>query len=171
MQLGDEMVTAYHTPSHSLDHIDIFLEKSNVLFMGDGFQPHWLTYTGPNGIDGVLSGIAKAIELTDDETILVPGNTSKDREYYFGKKVHLLRNRNIYTAFAKRVAQLHNKGLDADAIAMDRDLNEIVKELEAYPIFKPFLKHVIQESLEVNLNAQTNLASPKTGVMKIAQKH
>nr|WP_297784907.1 hypothetical protein [uncultured Allomuricauda sp.] len=154
ISIGDDEVTAYHTPSHTLDHVDVYLEKSNVLFMGDGFQPHWLTYTGPNGIEGVLSGIDRAIALSDDETIIVPGNTSKDPDFYFGNKDHLLRNREIYVKFHKRVGELFKKGFTIEEITSDGRVNEIVEKLEAYPKFKPYLKYVVEESVEVNFKSK-----------------
>ncbi|MBO0340411.1 hypothetical protein [Flagellimonas profundi] len=154
IHIGDEVVTAYHTPSHTLDHVDIYLENSNVLFMGDGFQPHWLTYTGPNGIEGVLSGINKAIALSDDNTIIVPGNTSKEPKYYFGDKDHLLRNREIYVKFNRRVGELFIKGFTTEEIALDEVVNKIVEKLEAYPKFKPYLTYVVEESVEVNFKTK-----------------
>lgn len=155
IRIGDEVVTAYHTPSHTLDHVDVHLEKSNVLFMSDGFQPHWLTYTGPNGIEGVLCGIDKAIALSDDETIIVPGNTSKNPNFYFGNRRHLLRNREIYINFHTRVGELFKKGLTVDEIASDNILNKIMEKLEAYPKFKPFLKYLVEESVEVNFKTRS----------------
>ena len=154
ISIGDDEVTAYHTPSHTLDHIDVYLENSNVLFMGDGLQPHWLTYTGPNGIEGVLSGIDRAIALSDDETIIVPGNTSKDPGFYFGNKDHLLRNREIYVKFHMRVGELFKIGFTIEEIALDKVVNEIVEKLEAYPKFKPYLKYVVEESVEVNFKSK-----------------
>ncbi len=154
ISIGDEVVTAYQTPSHTLDHIDVYLKKSNVLFMGDGFQPHWLTYTGPNGIEGVLSGIDKAIALSDDNTIIVPGNTSKDPNFYFGNKKQLLRNREIYVKFHMRVWELFKKGFTIEEIAMDEVVNEIVQKLEAYPKFKTYLKYMVEESVEVNFKTK-----------------
>ena len=148
--IGDEVVTAYHTPSHTLDHIDVYLEKSNVLFMGDAFQPHWFTYTGPNGLEGLISGIDRAVSMSDDKTLIVPGNTSKHPEQYFGAKKHLLRNKQIYIQFNERVSQLHQKGWNMDDMVSDEGLNNIAKKLEAYHAMKPYLKYVIEESLEVN---------------------
>ncbi|MBW2936775.1 hypothetical protein KXJ69_01575 [Aureisphaera sp. CAU 1614] len=150
--IGNEVVTAYHTPSHTLDHIDVHLEKSNVLFMSDGFKTNWLTYTGPNGLNGVLKGIDMAISLSDENTIIVSGNTSKNPHFYFGNKNRLMTNRAIYTKFAKVVGHLYEKGLSAEEMSLDPKLNEIVKGLEAYPKLKAYLKYQIQELLEVDFN-------------------
>ncbi|GGK34355.1 hypothetical protein GCM10007962_30980 [Yeosuana aromativorans] len=150
--IGDEVVTAYHTPSHTLDHIDVHLEKSNVLFMSDGFRTNWLTYTGPNGLEGVVTGINKAISLSDENTIIVSGNTSKNPHFYFGSKKQLIANKEIYTKFAKRVGQLYETGLKAEEMSMDVELNAIVRDLEAYPILGPYLKYQIQELLEVDFS-------------------
>tara|TARA_R110000765_G_scaffold222003_1_gene326090 strand:+ start:15940 stop:17136 length:1197 start_codon:yes stop_codon:yes gene_type:complete len=155
--IGDEVVTAYHTPSHTLDHIDVHLEKSNVLFMSDGFKTNWLTYTGPNGLEGLVTGIDKAISLSDEHTIIVSGNTSKNPRFYFGAKDQLITNKKVYIEFAKRVAQLYKKGLPADEMSLDTKLNDIVKGLEAYPNFKPYLKYQIEELLEVDFSKSYKL--------------
>lgn len=153
--IGDEVVTAYHTPSHTLDHIDIYLERSNVLFMGDAFQPHWLTYMGPNGLNGVLNGIDRAISLSDEKTLIVPGNTSKHPKQYFGTKKHLLRNKEIYIQVNNRISQLYQKGWNVDDMVSDKVLNNIVRQLEAYHTMKPYLKYVIEEALEVSFDTKT----------------
>ncbi|WP_417197443.1 hypothetical protein [Bizionia sp.] len=155
--IGDEVVTAYHTPSHTLDHIDVYLENSNVLFMSDGFKTNWLTYTGSNGLKGVLKGIDMAISLSDEHTIIVSGNTSKNPRFYFGNKEQLITNKKVYIEFAKRVAQLYKKGLPAEEMSLDTKLNDIVKDLEAYPNFKPYLKYQIEELLEVDFSKSYKL--------------
>lgn len=152
--IGSEVATAYHTPSHTLDHVDIYLEKSNVLFMGDAFQPHWLTYTGPNGLEGLISGIDTAISLSDEETLIVPGNTSKHPEQYFGTKKNLLRNKEIYIQFTERVSQLYQKGRNVDEMVSDKVLSNLVQQLEAYHTMRPYLKYVIKEVLEVGFGAK-----------------
>lgn len=150
--LGHEVVTAYHTPSHTLDHIDVHLEKSNVLFMSDGFQPHWLTYTGPNGLKGVVNGIDKAISLSDEHTLIVPGNTSKDPKHYFGNKQQLIRNREVYIQLNHRVVDLHQKGYTVKEIASDERVNDVIKILEAYPDKRPYLEYYIEEILTMATN-------------------
>ncbi len=150
--IGDEVVTAYHTPSHTLDHVDVYLEKSNVLFMSDGFKTNWLTYTGPNGLEGVMTGIDKAISLSDEHTIIVSGNTSKNPRFYFGSKDQLITNKKVYIEFAKRVGQLYENGLKAEEMSMDVELNAIVRDLEAYPNLGPYLKYQLEELLEVDFS-------------------
>ncbi|OWW24476.1 hypothetical protein B4Q04_14255 [Zobellia sp. OII3] len=170
--IGDEVVTAYHTPSHTLDHIDIHLEKSNVLFMSDGFRTNWLTYTGPNGSQGVEAGIDKALTFSDKNTIIVSGNTSKNPRFYYGNKNRLITNREIYAKFASRVGQLYENGLNAEEMSLDAALNDIVKDLEAYPILKPYLKYQIQELLEVDLSKGYKLTHNEfmsyVGIYKLA---
>lgn len=150
ISIGDETVNAYHTLSHTLDHIDIYLEQSNVLFMSDGFQPHWLTYAGPNEVDSVVSGIDKAISLSDDHTIIVPGNTPKDPKYYFGNKKQLIRNRKIYIQLNQQVGALDQKGHTVEDMVSNKRLNNIIRDLEAYSVKRPYLKYYIMEMLEVD---------------------
>jgi len=155
--MGNEVVTAYHTPSHTLDHIDIYLEKSNVLFMSDAFRGDWLTYTGPNGVNGYLKGIDKALSISDDRTIIVSGNTVKDKKNYLYNRDDLIRMRQIHIAFTNRINELHKKGMKAKNIVKDKQIDNLVKDLQAYATHQPYLKYLIMEALEVNSNETYSL--------------
>ncbi|MEM8999766.1 MAG: hypothetical protein AAGB24_05835 [Bacteroidota bacterium] len=148
--IGNETVTAYHTPSHTLDHIDIYLEKSNVLFMSDGFRGDWLAYTGPNGIDGYLKGIDKALSISNDHTIIVTGNTSKDKEKYLYNRNDLIKMRQIHVAFTNRVIELHKMGMDVESITTDTQIETLVKNLQAYDTHLPSLRYLIMQTVEVD---------------------
>ncbi|MCE7990489.1 MAG: hypothetical protein HEP71_00860 [Roseivirga sp.] len=148
ISMGDEVVVAYHTPAHTLDHVDVYLEKSNVLFMSDGFKSHWLTPAGPHGLDGLLSGIDQALSLSDENTIIVSGNTSKNPEHFLSNKKDLIRMREIHSNFVARVHELNQAGLSVESIETDKELNGIVEDLEAYPKFRQYLKYRIIETLE-----------------------
>lgn len=150
--IGNEFVSAYHTPSHTLDHVDIYLEKSNVLFMSDAFKGHWITYTGPNGINGYLKGIEKALSISDENTIIISGNTSKDKENYLYNRDDLIRMRQIHIAFTNRIKELHKKGMKAEDIAINKKIHDLVKGLEAYATHNSSLKYLIMEVIETNSN-------------------
>lgn len=148
--VGDEIVTAYHTKAHTLDHIDIHLEKSNVIFMGDGFKGYWLTYFGPNGTKGVIEGIDRALEIANDKTIIVSGNTSKNKENYLNDTSDLIRNKKIYSNFSKRIGYLYNKGKSIEEISKDQELHNIVEPLELYEKVKNHLTAFIAHVIEVD---------------------
>lgn len=156
--LGGETVTAYHTKAHTLDHIDIHLKKSNVIFMGDGFKGHWLTYSGPNGTKGVIEGIDKALSLSNGKTIIVSGNTSKNEKYFLNDKADLIRNRKIYLNFSKRVGELHKEGFTIDEISKNKQIHKITKPLQAYPIFNKYLDAFIAHIIEVDFTKNFKLS-------------
>lgn len=172
--IGDEVVTAYHTPSHTLDHIDIYLEKSNVLFMSDAFNGHWFSYTGPNGINGYLEGIDKALSMSDEHTIIVSGNSSKDKENYLYNRDDLIRMRQIHIAFTNRIKELHKKGVGAEGMAIDKQIDGFAKGLKAYSTHQPYLKYVIMEALEANSGETYKLTNEQlssyAGIYKLTNK-
>ena len=169
--MGDEIVTAYHTKAHTLDHIDIHLEKSNVVFMGDGFKGHWLTYNGPNGTKGVIEGINMALSISNKKTIIVSGNTSKNEQYFLNTKADLKRNKKIYYNFSKRVGELHNEGLTIAEISKDKKLHKIIKVLEAYPSFSKYISSFIAHVIEVDFSSTYELTQNQlltyTGIYKL----
>jgi len=172
--IGDETVTAYHTQSHTFDHIDVYLKENNVLFMSDGFKGHWLTPEGPRGVNGFLEGIDKAVLLSDDETIVVPGNTSKNPEYFVNSKSDLIKMRKIHLDFTNQIKKLSKQGQSIEEIANDEVVNKIVENLEAYPKFKKYLPETIEGSLEVNSVRGLSLTKDEllayTGVYELNDK-
>jgi glyoxylase-like metal-dependent hydrolase (beta-lactamase superfamily II) len=173
--MGDEIVTAYHTKAHTLDHIDIHLEKSNVLFMGDGFKGHWLTYNGPNGTKGVIEGIDKALSLSNKKTIIVSGNTFKNEKHFLNNKADLIRNKKIYQNFSRRIGALHKEGLTIAEISKDKQLHENIKVLDAYPSFNKyvssFIAHVIEIDFTPNYKLTENQLLTYTGIYKLDANH
>ena len=172
--LGNEIVTAYHTKAHTLDHIDIHLKKSNIIFMGDGFKGHWLTYTGPNGTKGVIEGIDKALSLSNEKTIIVSGNTSKNEKYFLNNKSDLKKNRKLYLNFSKRVGELHNEGLTIEEISIDKKIHEITKPLEAYSKFNKylyaFIAHIIEVDFTKDFSLNKNQLLAFTGIYNLDSK-
>ncbi|WP_196893596.1 MBL fold metallo-hydrolase [Aureivirga marina] len=160
ISLGDEIITAYHTPAHTLDHLDVYLENSNVIFMSDGFKNHWLTPIGPNGFEGFLSGLDKAIAFADESTIIVSGNTSKNPEKFVNSKEDLLRIRKIHVNFTNRVKELNKKGFSPESIVKDEEIIRITKVLEAYPEFKKYLIDLVLEIIENEFANSQHLKFP-----------
>ena len=137
--MGDEIVTAYHSPAHQFNHIDIHLEKSNVIFTSDAIKTHWLTPIGPNGLTGLLETFDKAIALSDENTIIVSGNTSKNPKKFVRAKKDLIRMRQVHVDITARVGELHRKGLSRELIAQDEFIQKTMKQFEVYPKFKKWI--------------------------------
>ncbi|CAM4092219.1 DUF3471 domain-containing protein [Pseudoalteromonas byunsanensis] len=146
--MGNETVTAYHSPTHQLNHIDVHLENSNVIFMSDGFKGHWLTPHGPNGLKGVLESFDKALELANDKTIIVTGNTSKNPTHYVRDKATLIKVKQLHIDFTERVGTLYQKGMTAEQIAQDDVINILLKNFSAYSTAKRWIPDEIAMLLE-----------------------
>jgi glyoxylase-like metal-dependent hydrolase (beta-lactamase superfamily II) len=156
-KFGGEIITVYHTKAHTLDHIDIHLKNSNIIFMGDGFKGYWLTYVGPGGTKGVVQGINKALEIADNNTIIVSGNTSKKEQNFLNDKTDLEKLKNIHLKFSKRVGQLHKLGKNIQEISEDDKIHEILKPLELYPKVKNNLTAFIAHIIEVDYTQEFKL--------------
>lgn len=148
LPMGDETVVAYHTPAHTLDHVLIHLPKSNVIYLSDAFKPHWVTPTGPNGLEGYLAAVDLALSLADDKTLILSGNTSKKPANFFSNKAGLLKARKIHIDFTQRVGQLHKKGLSAKAITQDKKFIAIASQLENYEVFKEHNENQIRTMID-----------------------
>ncbi|WP_462171356.1 MBL fold metallo-hydrolase [Pseudoalteromonas xiamenensis] len=150
MQFGNETVKICHSPAHQLNHIDVFFETSNVLFMSDGYKAHWLTSHGPNGLKGLLDTFDKAIALADDKTVIVTGNTSKNPDFYLSNKKTLLKIRQKHIAYTHRIGELFNEGQTAKEIAKDEIINRLLADFDLYPKAKQWLSEDIELVIETD---------------------
>ena len=74
MSFGDEVLTAHHTLMHNNAQTIVYLEKSNVMLLGDAFRTNKLVYTGYHGVQGHLDGFNKAYDLANDKRLIVSGH-------------------------------------------------------------------------------------------------
>ena len=86
-------------PAHTTGDSFIFFRESNVLHMGDVANLTGLPYidAGNGGtVDGMIYSIKKALQMTDENTVVVPGHGEisgrEDLEIYLAK-IELVRNR------------------------------------------------------------------------------
>ncbi len=116
---GGEQIELAHVTSHSASDTIIFLENSNVGFMGDVFTTGWY----PAFFQGGLAGQKKAIDLvlswSDDNTKIVPGHGE------VSSKADLLAYKNASILWVDRIMTLHKMGMNLDDMLLDKKLNEI----------------------------------------------
>ena len=74
LKFGDEVVEAFHMLSHTTDDAIIRFKHNNAVFTGDNHATTWGPATSYMGIDGMLKVLNKAINLSDDKTVVVPGH-------------------------------------------------------------------------------------------------
>lgn len=122
LEFDDEIIELYHVESHSFSDLLIYFSTSNVLFMGDTFTNSWYATFNTGGLNGQLETIAKAVEISDDQTIVVPGHG-------------IITNRQSMVKYAEtaqkwvaRVAELHADKVSVDDMLNDDQLETILNE-------------------------------------------
>ena len=144
LNLGKETLTAYYTPAHTKAQTIVHLRESNIIFMGDALRTDWLMFIGPNGVTGQLAGLDFAASLANGTTKFVQGNRGKK---VYNSKTELIEAKATLLSFSERVDALSKQGLSAEEIANDPQIIELVKPLEQYEYFSPYLKEHVEELL------------------------
>lgn len=150
LNLGNETVTAHHTPAHTFDHALIHLKEANVVFIADAFKAHWIAPIGANGIKGYNTAVDLALSLSDKNTVIVTGNTSKKPERFVLDRNALIKVKAIQNRFESRVGELYQLGLSLDKMAEDKQLQQILMPLEKFDSFYQYIRASINASIETN---------------------
>lgn len=129
LDLGTESIIAYRSFGHSFGHINIHLENANTTFMADSYRSQWMTIEGPFGLEGHFNGIDIALEMGDEHTKYISGNTSSK---IISDKNDLINEKELRSNFSSRVFELRNQGKSNEEILMDDAIVAIFKQYELY---------------------------------------
>ena len=98
-----QTVHAIHTPSAHTDGDSIlYFEEANILHMGDNFFFGTFPYIDVDGggsLSGMIASHAKALELVDDDTKIIPGHGA------LAKKADLVKTQDMLKTIEKRVKE------------------------------------------------------------------
>ena len=130
MKFGDEVLTAHHTLAHNNAQTIVYLEKSNVMLLGDAFRTNKLVYTGYHGVKGHLDGFDKAYNIANDKTLIVSGH--KDLKL-FSQREELKMAGKTLSNFARLVGKKYNAGLSVTQMTEDKELLAVAA---IYPIYR-----------------------------------
>lgn len=130
MSFGDEVLTAHHTLAHNNAQTIVFLEKSNVMLLGDAFRTNKLVYTGYHGVQGHIDGFNRAYDIANEKTLIVSGH--KDLKL-FSQREELKQAGDTLSNFARLVGEKHNAGMSIEDMTSDQ---ELLKALDIYPIYR-----------------------------------
>jgi|GEM_PF-1993837 len=145
LNIGTDNIIAYRSNGHSMGHINIYIEKANIMFMSDSYRDQWMTTPGPFGYQGHIKGLNSALELSNSKTKFVPGNTSSS---VYVKPAQILKEIEIRKTFVSRVNTLHAQGMSVDDISSDTVIDELFKEnYERYPEYGKDLSHNVRAAL------------------------
>ena len=129
MSFGEEVLTARHTLAHNNAQTIVYLEKSNVMLLGDAFRTNKLVYTGYHGVQGHLDGFNQAYDMANDKTLIVSGH--KDLRL-FSQREELKQAGETLSAFARLVGKKHKAGMSVADMTVDQ---ELLEALAIYPIY------------------------------------
>ena len=130
MSFGDEVLIARHTLAHNNAQTIVYLEKSNVMLLGDAFRTNKLVYTGYHGVQGHLDGFDQAYDMANDKTLIVSGH--KDLRL-FSQREELKQAGDILSNFSRLVGKKHSSGMSIADMTADQELLEAVA---IYPIYR-----------------------------------
>ena len=144
MSLGSEQLRAIPTKAHTLDHMMVILEKSNVIFVGDAVSFDWIVYSGPNGPDAHIIALKNMLAQGNEKTRYYPGNwVSKD----FGYKKEMNALISTYSQFIDKVRVLYQSGKKPEEIAENKQIHNLLKPLNDYDRQKQYLIHYVRDVL------------------------
>ncbi len=134
LDFGDEQVKAFHQPSHTFDDTIIYLEKSNILFMGDNLSTDRFLSIGEKGLAGHLSAFDLGLSLADEKTRVVPGHSAlssvKSGNITLNKK-DLLSYKQKSIDWVERLKDLYNKGFTIEQMKQDETLIKLTRSFVA----------------------------------------
>ena len=96
---GDDVLISHIHDAHTDGDALVYFTKNNVLHMGDAYFQGKFPYidiSSGGTIDGYIAGIQKAIMISDDKTIVIPGHgkiSNKSELKPYLKMLQTLRNR------------------------------------------------------------------------------
>ena len=129
LDLGTESIIAYRSMGHSFGHINIHLEKANTTFMADSFRSQWMTIEGPFGLEGHFKGIDMALEMGDEQTKYISGNTTGT---IISNREDLIKEKSLRSNFSSRVFELRDQGKSNAEILKDDVIVGIFKQYDLY---------------------------------------
>ncbi|WP_164078295.1 hypothetical protein [Alteromonas facilis] len=147
MSFGDELLTAYHTLAHNNAQTIVYLEKSNVMLLGDAFRTNKLVYTGYHGVQGHLKGFEQAFNIANDKTLIVSGH--KDLKL-FSQREELKLAGETLSNFARLVGEKHKADMSVEDMTKDK---ELLAAVDIYPIYREqpdLIKYNISQLIELD---------------------
>lgn len=129
LDIGTESIIAYRSLGHSFGHINIHLENANTTFMADSYRSQWMTIEGPFGLEGHFNGIDMALEMGDQNTKYVSGNTTGK---IISNREDLNNEKKLRSRFSNRVFELGQQGKSNEEILMDDAIVGIFKQYDLY---------------------------------------
>jgi hypothetical protein len=145
---GSEPIVAFQSSTRAIGNINIYLTKANVVFLAD-----------ENGLISYEAGLEKALNMGNEQTLFVSGNTG-NKKIMDTSEIRRLRT-NINN-FIQRVEQLYQQGNAVNEITNDRLLDESAQQFEKKSAYRQSIRSRVISILESNINENFPLSPQKS---------
>ncbi|MBY0318183.1 MAG: MBL fold metallo-hydrolase [Reyranella sp.] len=110
---GETILVRHYEPGHTDTDISVYFTKSDVLSVGDTFwngQYPFIDYVGGGSIDGAIRAANANINMSTDNTIIVPGHGS------VGDRASLIAFRDMLVEIRSIIAALKASGMTLEQV-------------------------------------------------------
>jgi hypothetical protein len=97
--------------------------------MADSYRSQWMTIEGPFGLEGHFNGIDMALEMGDQNTKYIPGNTTGK---IISNREDLNNEKELRSRFSNRVFELRQQGKSNEEILLDDAIVGMFKQYDLY---------------------------------------
>jgi cyclase len=123
---GNDVQVIHVANAHTDGDALVYFRNDNVLHMGDihfnGLYP-FIDLGSGGGIHGVIAGVERALELADDETVVVPGHGP------LSNRAELAAYGAMLSGFRDRIAALKAEGLSLEEVVAAQPTAEFDERL------------------------------------------
>lgn len=123
---GNDVQIIHVANAHTDGDALVYFRHANVLHMGDihfnGLYP-FIDLGSGGGIHGVIAGVERALELADDETVVVPGHGP------LSNRAELAAYGAMLAGFRDRIAALKAEGLSLEEVVAAQPTAEFDEQL------------------------------------------
>ncbi len=147
LTFGSERIVAYQSSTRSVGNINVYLVQANVVFLAD-----------EKGLVSYEKGLEKALNMGDDQTLFVSGNTGPQNTM---DTLGVRKLKTIINQFTLRVEQLYQKGQSVNEIANDRSLDKLAQQFEKQATYRKSIRSRVISILEANFIEISPLSTQK----------
>jgi len=140
---GEEARLVYIPDAHTDSDVVVWFKNSNVLHTGDVYAGGYPLLDWPSGgtIDGFLNAYQVMYEMTDDQTIIIPGHGTLSR------RDDLMENYNAVREIRNRVKAMIADGMTEDEAVLAKPTAEWDSELANGFVNGEFVTRTFYQSL------------------------
>jgi glyoxylase-like metal-dependent hydrolase (beta-lactamase superfamily II) len=142
---GDTIKVEHLGPGHTDGDVLVYFEKADVMALGDTFwngNYPFIDNEDGGSINSAIAWASKAIELTSDKTILVPGHGP------VGNRAQLIEFRDMLVAVRDKISALKSDGKSLEDVIAAKPTAAFDDKWGRFVIRSAFFTKLVYEGLE-----------------------